>query len=194
MEELEKAYQDIEMLKALGLPVSKEQFSHLVELEKENGTKQRIDIKEYYYKQLFVEYTKRIQSLRQAKFRGVANIAKPVLLLTIIDSIEEGRFLENRFKLTDWFENRYVSLMKNYMKNSQFPNITDISNPFWHLSTDGFWHLNSKVKAPEGMTPSKKWLKEQVEYACLDDDLWVLLQNQEWRKKVREFIISHKLK
>lgn len=148
----------------------------------------------YNYEQCYAHYTERIMNIRQAKINGEIIVAKPVLLLTIIDSMEEGRFLENRFKLTDWFENRYMALMKNYMKDSQFPNITDISNPFWHLSTDGFWHLNSKVKAPEGMTPSKKWLKEQVEYAWLDDDLWVLLQNQEWRKKLREFIISHKLK
>ena len=42
-------------------------------------------------------------------------------------------------------------------------------------------------------TPSTAWLKENVEFARFDDDLWVLLQNREWRMKIRDFIIEHKL-
>ena len=150
-------------------------------------------IKEFNYEQCYAHYSKRIMNIRQAKINGEVIVAKPVLLLTIIDSIEEGRFLSNRFKLTDWFESRYVMLMQQYTRKSQFPKVTDISNPFWHLSSDGFWHLNCKVNVPEGMTPSKKWLKDNVEYAYLNDDLWVLLQNQEWRKRLRDFIIEKKL-
>lgn len=44
-----------------------------------------------------------------------------------------------------------------------------------------------------GVTPSKRWLKENVSYACLDEDLWLLLQNKEWRMKMRDYIIEHKL-
>ena len=146
------------------------------------------------YERCYGYYAERIMNIRQAKIQGEVIVAKPVLLLTIIDSIEEGRFHGNRFLLTDWFENRYVMLMQQYTRKSQFPKVTDISNPFWHLSTDGFWHLNCKVKAPEGMTPSKKWLKDNVEYAYLDDDLLVLLQNKEWREKLLEFITCHKLR
>lgn len=42
-------------------------------------------------------------------------------------------------------------------------------------------------------TPSKAWLKENVTYASFDDDLWVLLQNKEWRTRLCDFIEAHKL-
>jgi putative restriction endonuclease len=83
--------------------------------------------------------------------------------------------------------------MKQYTRNSQFPNPTDISNPFWHLQGDGFWHLIQKTAVAEGSTPSKRWLKENVTYGHFDDDLWVLLQSKVWRQKLRDYIVEHKL-
>ncbi len=79
------------------------------------------------------------------------------------------------------------------MKSSQFDKPTDISNPFWHLQSDGFWHLQFAEKSQEGTTPSKRWLKDKVSYAYFDESLWILLQNREWRIKLREYIIEHKL-
>lgn len=35
--------------------------------------------------------------------------------------------------------------------------------------------------------------KENVEYANFDESLWILLQNKEWRTRLREYIIEHKL-
>ena len=43
------------------------------------------------------------------------------------------------------------------------------------------------------VTPTINWLKENVLCASFDEDLWILLQYEEWRKKVRDFIIEHKL-
>ena len=147
----------------------------------------------YNYEQCFAYYANQVMNIRQAKIKGEVILAKPAFLVAVANGIDEGVFAENRFILSEWLERRYSLLMKKYTAKSQFSEVTGIEKPFWHLSTDGFWHLNCKVKAPEGMTPSKKWLKDNVEYAYLDDDLWVLLQNQEWRKKVSEFIIEKKL-
>ena len=99
----------------------------------------------YDYEQSFAHYTERIMSIRQAKIRGEVIVAKPVLLLTIIDGMDAGVFMGNDFLLNDWLESRYVMLMQQYMKGSQFDKPTDISNPFWHLQTDGFWHLKCQV-------------------------------------------------
>lgn len=147
----------------------------------------------YNYSQCFSHYTERIMNIRQAKIHGEVIVAKPVLMLALIDGIEAGVFTENRFTLNEWIENRYMVLMHEYTCHSQFPKPADISNPFWHLSTDGFWHLQLKTKAEKGITPSKAWLKENVRTACFDDDLWTLLQNKEWRTRLREFIVEHKL-
>ena len=147
----------------------------------------------YNYEQCYAHYTKRIMSIRQAKIHGEIIVAKPVLLLALIDGIESDEFTANRFTLNGWLEKRYLTLMKQYTRNSQFPNPADISNPFWHLQGDGFWHLIHKTAVAEGSTPTKKWLKENVTYGHFDDDLWVLLQSRVWRQKLRDYIVEHKL-
>ena len=62
------------------------------------------------------------------------------------------------------------------------------------MEADGFWHLNYQgERLRKGRTPSKAWLKENVEYAYFDEALWILLQNKVWRTKLRDYIIEHKL-
>ena len=193
MSELDKAYETADMLKALDLPIGKDQLDNIERLEKKNGKVHRDDLRVYFYEKCFAYYTKRIMNIRQAKIRGEVIVAKPVLLLAIIDGINSGKFCKNEFYLTEWLETRYVMLMQQYMKSSQFDKPTDISNPFWHLQSDGFWHLKYEAEPQDGATPSKRWLKEKVSFACFDDDLWVLLQNKEWRLKLRDYIVEHKL-
>lgn len=194
MDELDKAYEAVEMLKALDLPISKEQLNNIERLEKEKGGGSRDDIRSYFYQKCFAYYTERIKDLRQAKIRGEVIVAKPVLLLALIDGIENDLIIDNKIQLTDRLEERYVTLMQQYKHNSHFDKPTDISNPYWHLQTDGFWHLRYTEDLQDGVTPSKRWLKDKVYYSYFDDDLWFLLQNREWRQKLREYIIIYKIR
>jgi putative restriction endonuclease len=193
MSELDKAYEAVDMLKALDLPISKAQLDDIKRLEKENGKKHREDLGSYFFEKCFTNYTKRIINIRQAKIRGEVILAKPVLLLAIIDGISNDLYRDNEIHLTEWLESRYIMLMQQYMKGSQFDKPTDISNPFWHLQSDGFWHLQLDERPQEGATPSKRWLKEKVTFANFDDELWLLLQNKVWRLKLRDYIIEYKL-
>ena len=85
-------------------------------------------------------------------------------------------------------------LMRKFTKNSQFDGTTGIEKPFWHLESDEFWHLNYQgERLSKSRTPSKAWLKENVEFAYFDESLWILLQNKVWRTKLRDYIIEHKL-
>lgn len=147
----------------------------------------------YDCSQCYINYAERIVDIRQAKIRGEVIVAKPVLMLALIDGIDSGVFTNNRFVLNEWLEERYLKLMLQYTRQSQFNKPTEINNPFWHLSTDGFWHLRLKTKEVMNTTPSKVWLKENVDCAFFDDGLWVLLQNKEWRSRLRDFIVEHKL-
>lgn len=147
----------------------------------------------YNYSQCFAIYKERIMNIRQARIRGEVIVAKPVLLLSLIDGIEENVFPNNHFLLNEWLEKHYLTLMLEYTRQSQFNKPADIANPFWHLASDGFWHLQLKAEAEKVVSPSRAWLKENVKRACFDDDLWVLLQSKEWRPQLREFIVEHKL-
>lgn len=148
----------------------------------------------FSYEQCYKHYTERIMSIRQAKIHGETIVAKPVLMLAIIDAIDSNVFINNQFVINDWLEERYKTLMLKYAKDSQFDDTTGIEKPFWHLESDGFWHLNYPgERLSKGRTPSKVWLKDSVEFAYFDESLWFLLQNKEWRTKLRDYIIEHKL-
>lgn len=150
-------------------------------------------LENYNYQHCYAKYTQCISNLRQAKIKGEVIVAKPVLLLALIDGIGQGVFKENVFVLNEWLENRYLKLMLENTSKSQFDKPADIANPFWHLASDGFWHLHGNAVQTMKTTPSKKWLKENVSYACFDEDMWILLQNASWRMKLRDFIVENKL-
>ena len=148
----------------------------------------------FSYEQCYQHYTKRIMNIRQAKIHGETIVAKPVLLVAIIDGIDANVFRNNQFTINDWLEGRYNMLMSQYAKDSQFDGTTEIDKPFWHLESDGFWHLNYQgERLSKSRTPSKAWLKANVEFAYFDESLWILLQNKAWRMKLRDYIVEHKL-
>ena len=136
---------------------------------------------------LYSQTTKSLEGFRQ-----LVEAISSKMEMTVM--VERNVFRNNQFSINDWLEGRYNMLMSQYARNSQFDDSTSIEKPFWHLETDGFWHLNYQgERLSKGRTPSKAWLKDNVEFAYFDESLWILLQNREWRIKLREYIIEHKL-
>lgn len=151
-------------------------------------------IRFFDYEHCFQHYLTRVESIRQKIINGETIVAKPVLVLTIIDAVDNDIVCNNNFVLNDWLEERYHKLMQKYTKSSPFDGTTGIEKPFWHLETDGFWHLSYQgERLSKGHTPSKHWLKENVRHAYFDEPLWILLQNKMWRTKLRDYIVETKL-
>ena len=148
----------------------------------------------FNYEKCLVFYERRIETLNQARMHGEESIAKPVLLLAIIDAISFNEITTNQIQLNEKLIIRYERLMDTYAKGLTYYSKTTIANPFWHLQGDDFWHLNGAacIKTQKN-TPSVPWIQEYVSYAYFDESLWVLLQNKEWRLQLREYIIEHKL-
>ena len=143
---------------------------------------------------LYEYYTNKISKMKQAVVKGEKILAKPALLLAIIDGIKDNNIQYNDFILTKWLEEKYNIILARYSSSRHLSNLTGIEMPFWHLQSEGFWHLKcSEIIQRRDYSPTKKWIKENVAYAKLDDDLWFLLQDEEWRNKVRDYIINHKL-
>lgn len=147
-----------------------------------------------YLDGVYYIYMKKIMHIRQAKISGEVIVAKPVLLLAVLDGIGEKEIKNNQIILNNWLEQRYDTLMRCYTQHSNFSRTTPINNPFWHLESDGFWHLTFRRKQIWGITPSTKWLKENISYASFDDELWNMLQNDLLRKQLGEEIIQNKIK
>ena len=65
----------------------------------------------FNYEQCFKHYTKQIMSIRQAKRNGEIILAKPVLMVAVIDGVEANVFRNNQFVINDWLEKHYNTLM-----------------------------------------------------------------------------------
>lgn len=136
----------------------------------------------------FLQFVNDIIEMRHKNKQDNNIMTSLVLLLALIDAIEAGIFTGNEFVLNNWLEERYNSLISLYNKGTQLKAV-DIMEPFWHLEMNNFWYLihlsehQTKVK-----TPSKIRTKEKVEFAFLNDSFWYILQEKEWRDKLRTFI------
>lgn len=140
--------------------------------------------KNYYYNKL--------NALNLNRSIGHPSPHKVCLLLAIIDLIEVGH--KNQFILSDDLINRF----SNYFdKFKQGRDSNDIAKPYYHLSNDGIWHF--KLSDPESFTileskkrsPSQKQINKFIEYAYLDEELYLLLQSEDERPFLREQVLDN---
>ena len=69
--------------------------------------------------------------------------------------------------------------------------------PFFHSKSEQYYTIKWKSGVAinkASHTPSAKYLRENVEFAALDDELWNLLQDAEIRNELRESIVNRFLK
>lgn len=138
------------------------------------------NLKKQYYKNL-------VLSMTLYRRHGKDNIAKPILLLAIIDGISNGYLIGNHITFTDELVAKYNSLFHSFSSDP----ITPCIYPFYYLNNDNFYYIKGPTTRK---TPSAKFLRENVEYAALDDELWDLLQDADTREEFKQSIIAHFLK
>ena len=136
-------------------------------------------IKLIYYKNMLL-------SANQKVTNGKANIAKPILLLTIFELIEEGYIIGNKIFFDQLLISTYKRIFKQYAET-----ITNPEYPFYYLRNDGFYYIKGRT---DKRTPSAKYLRDHCEYAYFDNVLWELLQDPESREELRNVIINHYLR
>ena len=128
-------------------------------------------------------------SIKQKITNGEANIAKPILLLTIIRLIERGKVLGNKIVYNDVLKETYYAILKGYIVNDNTQQWTYVLKIV--KGNDGFYHINGQTALK---TPSEKYINEHIDYAYLDPELWDLLQDPLVRDEFRKAIINHYLK
>ena len=115
--------------------------------------------------------------------------AKPIFLLSM-ECVSLGQLAENKIMWNDKvLLECYSALNRRFCENNKSPLIV----PYYHLRTSAFYHLKWKdenSRPPiKGKTPSEKYLRENLLYACLDDELWNLFLEAESREYLRKSII-----
>jgi putative restriction endonuclease len=138
-------------------------------------------------------YTKKLARLRTARLAGTPAPHKPVLLLSIITGIDKGDITENRIVITPELVATFKDLWHQLVHNTAFT--ANFALPFYHLKSDGFWHLHTRPGREILLTASHSiksfaHLKEVVAYASFTDDLFSLLSNQHTREVLRHILLS----
>jgi putative restriction endonuclease len=127
-------------------------------------------------------------NVSKTKERGTAN-HKPILILSVVELITQQSIVENRI----FVSNELIETFKKYWSILVADSIyTDaLHYPFFHLRREGFWHLKFRdtYKERERIKTTNK-LKEKVEYAYLDDELFELFQDPLNRQVLVDSLVS----
>ena len=139
-----------------------------------------------FQKELYSDF---IRKIRCGSYHGRVILAKPILLYSVINLIENNVVFNNRIPFDVATEDEYKNTFIYFGAR-----ITPCFKPFYYLQYDGFWHFEWLNRKQESQTPSAKLIRENVKYAYFDNALWDLLQEQEMRDYFRKIIIEHYLK
>ncbi|NEP80059.1 MAG: HNH endonuclease [Okeania sp. SIO3B3] len=134
-------------------------------------------------------YCQRFTELKTSKRLGPNAEYKPILILCVIDLITQG-FIENNQiaasdKLIDTFNKHW-----DILSSGTYQGKDNLHLPFFYLQSEGFWHIESKNNSLKRVPSSVKKLREVVEYASLDPELFELLQDQNYRKELIDVLIA----
>ena len=134
-----------------------------------------------------------ILSIRRRNGVNGKSNAKPIFLLSIFENISLMRLKQNVIMWNDeHLIYSYDGLHRYYDENGHVPFIV----PYYHLCSSEFYHLCwiKECRPPiKGHTHSAKYLRENLLYAKLDDELWDLLQEAENREYLKRCIIERYL-
>lgn len=135
-----------------------------------------------FYRQMFV-------SLKRGNRNGVVSNAKPVFLLSLIECVpflRENLISVDNLTLKDF----YNTNIQHFAPECKAP----LAMPYFHLNTCPFYSIIWKDESKQIMqahSPSAKQLVQSIDGAKLDNELWVLLQEEENRQYLRQCLIDY---
>lgn len=137
---------------------------------------------------LFSFYETAFLSIIRGNHRGIVINAKPLYYIMIIDQIDKREeVINNKIPFSKTLNEAYLSVCKEYQ-----PDIipTPFFKPYYYSKNEQFYHLKYKQEPPQA-GPSAKFIRDNIEYAYLDNALWDLLQEPVVRQQLREALVTH---
>lgn len=144
-------------------------------------------------------YKNTLLRTKRGNSHGVFSNAKPIYLISIIDGIGEGILVGNKIpfdcnQLVEIYTNNFKIERDRgnalYRVNSK---TTPYNLPFFHLNAEPYYHIRWKdgvLPPKQALSPSSRFLRENVDYAYLDNELWNLLQVPETRYDIKNALIK----
>lgn len=126
-------------------------------------------------------------SLHCQSSNGKQNLAKPLLLLSMLRLIDNGSVKNNIFYFED-IQREYAILQKEY--NVKAP----CQYPVYYMESEEFYHIKWLAEAIKVNVPSAKFIRDNVQNVYLDNALWDLLQEDQIRKDFTSSVVNFYLK
>ena len=137
------------------------------------------------------DYICQFTKLKRAhQFGGAPH--KPILLLSILDAIEKGFIQNERIYITAELIALFRSNWTIWVKT---PHTMNFTLPFYHLKNEPFWKIVPKTNVILSLT-SKHSIKsfssllQEVDYAEIDKELFIVLANKFDREILRSAILD----
>jgi len=146
-----------------------------------------------------ITYKDSLLKTKRGNNHGVFSNAKPIYIISLIDAIGEGVILGNKIPFEcEQLVEIYTNLFKLEQDNGETlfranSTLTPYNLPYFHLNSESYYHIKWKegvIPPKQAQSPSSKYLKENVDFAYLDDELWNLLQCAEIRADIRASLIK----
>ncbi len=141
----------------------------------------------------FSHYKRKFLHLNTATVDNVKAPHKPILLLSIIQSLEHREIKENKIYITPQLVARFKDNWHRLVDNPRFT--ANFSLPFYHLKSDKFWHLKTFLGIEILLISSNSirsfsHLKDVVDYTYLNEDLFELLITHNGREELKETLLQ----
>ncbi len=135
-------------------------------------------------------YCNKFAKLQVDRSRGIAP-NKPILLLSIIELISQGKIWHNQIILSAELIATFLNLW-SHLEPVRKP---DIGLPFFHLKGDKFWYHQPKPGFESAIASGVKirsvgLLRETVQYAYFDEELFDLLRDEDSRSVLIDVLIN----
>lgn len=142
---------------------------------------------------LFSTYVRKFSKLRVDRSKGDPAPHKAILLLSIIDCIQQNEITENKVYISPELVAQFKDNWHRLVFNPKFT--SNFALPFYHLKSEGFWFLRTKLGREILLTSSHSiksfaQLKEVVDHAYFSEDLFQFLSNQHTRNILKHALLT----
>jgi putative restriction endonuclease len=142
---------------------------------------------------LLSHYVKKFSKLKRGSVDGVKAPHKPILLLAVIEGLTKGEISCNEIKISASLVATFKDYWSQLVKDNRFSE--NFSLPFFHLQSEGFWHLQTLPGRELLLTASHSiksfaHLKEVIHFAYLDKELHSLLTNVHTRQILKQTLLE----
>lgn len=137
-------------------------------------------------------YNHAFSTLNVNRAQGRISPHKPVMLLSVLALAEAGLLKENKIYYNQHLRDIFKAFFQAVVRDG------DACNPyfpFFHLKTEKFWHLKpvaGKEAVVEALATVRgpSTITDNIEYACLDDDLFSLVMSASAREILKQTLID----